>query len=232
MKSIMPKTVSTGHRAKAYLQQLAPEVCVYCHGIASSRDHVVARTILARPLPQNLPTVPSCDDCNNRFSKDEQYFAAVLGMVGRTPEIEERVQEGADIYRTLEQSPRLDDRLISSVFYIPELGAPPILQVEERRVESILQKIAFGLFLAKFHPKTIPSLASFKPVPIRNVTSITKLNNTESFRQRRWAKLQKDVFEFVFFTSSLAPYMNSRFCLMRFYGPTWIAAVQCPDVVR
>ncbi len=228
----MPKIVGISHRATAYLQQLPPAVCVYCHGIASSRDHIVARTILARPLPQSLPTVPSCADCNNRFSIDEQYFSAVLGMVGRTPEIEARVKEGADIYRTLERSPRLDNRLISSVFCIPELGAPPILQVEEKRIVPILQKIAFGLFLAKFRPTSIPSLALFKPVPIRNVASIAKLNTTEHFRQRRWVKLQQDVFEFVFFVSSLAPYMNRRFCLMRFYGPTWIAAVQCPDLAH
>jgi hypothetical protein len=151
-------------------------------------------------------------------------------MVGRTPEIEKRVEEGEDLYRTLEHSPKLDDRLISSVFLVPGLGAPPVLQVEEQRIAPIFQKITFGLFLAKFRPRAIPRLASFKPIPIRDVAYIEKLNITEHFNQRPWTYLQKDVFEYVFFKSWLAPYMDVRFCLMRFYGPTWTAAVQCSGV--
>jgi|SRR5580658_3119548 hypothetical protein len=210
-----------------YLQQLPSRVCVYCGNLATTRDHVVADTILARPLPVNAITVPSCHGCNGKFSKDEQYFTAVLGMIGRTPAIEKRIEEGADIYRTLERSSKLDDRLISSVLYLHELGAPPILQIEEDRLAPLFRKIAFGLFLATYRPKDVPPLGAFKPLRLGEAGLLQRMNITRGFHQRRWKSLQKDVFDYSFFKSKLAPHIGERYCLMRFYGPTLFAAVQC-----
>jgi hypothetical protein len=212
-----------------YLQELPARVCVYCGGLATTRDHVVADTILAQPLPVNALTVPSCRDCNGCFSKDEQYFTAVLGMIGHTPEIEKRIEEGADIYRTLERSPKLDDRLVSSVLHLPELGAPPILQIEEHRLAPLFRKMAFGLFLATYRPNVVPLLASFKPLRVRETGLLQKSNVTQGFQQRRWRSLKKDVFDYVFFMSELAPHIGKRYCLMRFYGPTFFAVVECPE---
>jgi hypothetical protein len=168
-----------------YLQLLPKTVCVYCGNLASTRDHVVAGKILIPPLPLNLPTVPSCDKCNGAFSKDEQYFIAVLGMIGRTPEIEGRIAEGADIYRTLEHSSALDDRLISSVLIIGEPGIPPVFQVEEHRLAPLFQKMAFGLFLATYRPKVIPKLEAFRPLRLRDAWQIQRSNITSQFQQRR-----------------------------------------------
>lgn len=217
-----------GKTAK-YMQRLPARVCVYCGDSATTRDHVVADSILGLPLPTNALTVPSCDGCNRGFSKDEQYFTVVLGMIGRTPEIDKRIAEGADIYRTLERSPKLDDRLVSSVLYLGEFGVPPILQIEEDRLARIFRKMAFGLFLATYCPKTVPQLEDFKPLHLRETGLLHKANITQGLRQRRWRGLKKDVFEYVFFKSQMAPHLDKRYCLMRFYGPTFIAAVQCPQ---
>jgi hypothetical protein len=215
-----------------YLQQLPPQVCVYCGNAATTRDHVVADTILGRPLPANALTVPSCRNCNGRFSKDEQYFTAVLGMIGHTPAIEGRVAEGADIYRTLERSPRLDDRLVSSVLCLPELAAPPILQIEEDRLGPLFRKMAFGLFLVTYRPKAVPPLGSFKPLRLGEAGLLHRSNITQGFQQRRWRILKKDAFDYMFFKSHLAPYLGKRYCIMRFYGPTFSAVVQCPGPVK
>lgn len=215
-----------------YLQQLPAQVCVHCGSLAITRDHIIADTILERPLPVNALTVPSCLGCNGRFSKDEQYFTAVLGMIGHTPAIERRIEEGADIYRTLERCSKLDDRLVSSVLYLPELGAPPILQIEEDRLASLFRKMAFGLFLATYRPKTVPRLGAFKPLRLREAGSLQRSNVTQAFCQRRWRSLKKDVFDYVFFRSQLAPFLGKRYCLMQFYGPTFLAAVQCPGPIQ
>jgi len=214
--------------AIAYLQRLPAEVCVYCKGEAQTRDHVVARTVLGQPLPLHTYTVPACHKCNGEYGLDEEYFVAVLGMIGRTPEIEKRVAENADIYRILEHSQKLDERLVSSVVLLPGLEVPPILSLEQDRIHTVVQKIAFGLYLAKFRPNNLPPLSDFRPVPIEKVRLIEKMNITPSFRLRRWTVIKKDVFEYVFFRSWIEPYVGIRFCLMRFYGSTFLAAVRCP----
>ena len=53
--------------------------CAYC-GIEAelSRDHVISRGFFGNPLPSYMPTVPSCDKCNNQKSQDEGYLRDLL----------------------------------------------------------------------------------------------------------------------------------------------------------
>ena len=43
-------------------------MCVYCGNAAGTRDHVPPKVLLDEPYPPDLPPVPACDECNNRFS--------------------------------------------------------------------------------------------------------------------------------------------------------------------
>ncbi len=53
--------------------------CAYCGAHAQlSRDHVVSRGFFSGPLPSYMPTVPSCDKCNNEKSHDEGEFRDLL----------------------------------------------------------------------------------------------------------------------------------------------------------
>ena len=60
-------------------------LCIHCgeglHHGSSSRDHVPTRALLDRPYPDNLPTVDVCGECNNGFSKDENYLVALIDCV-------------------------------------------------------------------------------------------------------------------------------------------------------
>lgn len=47
--------------------------CIYCGGLADTREHVPSRTFLNKPLPSDLPVLPACQRCNNGFSSDELY---------------------------------------------------------------------------------------------------------------------------------------------------------------
>ena len=59
--------------------------CIHC-GVGldegnTSRDHVPTRALLDRPYPDNLPAVDVCSECNNGFSKGEDYFVALMACV-------------------------------------------------------------------------------------------------------------------------------------------------------
>ena len=44
-------------------------------------DHVPTRGLLRPPLPENLPVVQICETCNHGFSRDEEYFIALLATM-------------------------------------------------------------------------------------------------------------------------------------------------------
>src|ERR1700751_6135616 len=54
-------------------------VCVYCGQTKPvTADHVPPKNLFPKRPPRNLRTVPSCFDCNNGFSKDDEYFRLAL----------------------------------------------------------------------------------------------------------------------------------------------------------
>lgn len=55
--------------------------CVHCGGPNETRDHAPSVVFLDDPLPPDLPASPSCKQCNQGFSGDEAYLAALLECV-------------------------------------------------------------------------------------------------------------------------------------------------------
>lgn len=53
-------------------------MCIYCGGIATTRDHVPSKAFLDKPYPENIPIVPCCSEYNNKFSKDEEYVVCAI----------------------------------------------------------------------------------------------------------------------------------------------------------
>jgi hypothetical protein len=54
-------------------------VCAYCgEEDRITRDHVPPRLLFAKPPPDNVPTVPACEKCNQSFKSDDEYTRAVL----------------------------------------------------------------------------------------------------------------------------------------------------------
>lgn len=49
--------------------------CIYCGGLADTKDHIPSKCLLDKPYPENLSVVKCCNTCNQSFSSDEQYFA-------------------------------------------------------------------------------------------------------------------------------------------------------------
>ncbi len=47
--------------------------CIYCGKESETREHCPSKVFLAKPYPDNLPTLPACSSCNNSYSSDELY---------------------------------------------------------------------------------------------------------------------------------------------------------------
>jgi hypothetical protein len=56
-------------------------LCVYCGRQKKlTVDHVPPKLFLERPFPPNLLNVPSCEDCNKSFKRDDEYTRSVLAV--------------------------------------------------------------------------------------------------------------------------------------------------------
>jgi len=114
--------------------------CVYCVGMAETRDHVPSKCLLDSPYPTNLPVVGCCDACNQNFSKDEEYFVCLLESVlcGSTDPKKIRRPSVAKI---MEKSPALRQRIENSRTEINgQFGFIP----EVDRIDNVMLKLARG----------------------------------------------------------------------------------------
>lgn len=112
--------------------------CVYCGGLPDTRDHVPSRSLLDAPLPENLPVVGACRECNNAFSSDEEYFVCLLETVLRGSTDAVRRPLVADIFR---RSPALRARIEAAR---QEVDGQVIFSIEADRVNVVLLKLARG----------------------------------------------------------------------------------------
>lgn len=123
--------------------------CIHCGaGIANvpaNRDHVPTKSILLRPLPQNLPFVTICKKCNSSFSIDEEYFVLFISSIlsgSTTPD--KQVLE--NVGRAFTRNPSLRTRLESSKILTPDEDGIviPHWLPEIERLERIVLKNARG----------------------------------------------------------------------------------------
>jgi hypothetical protein len=67
----------------------APQSCAYCGKTpAPTRDHVPPKSAFSKPYPANLITVPSCEDCNSKYSELDEEFRIGLSLLAaeQTPQ--------------------------------------------------------------------------------------------------------------------------------------------------
>ena len=126
------------------------EICISC-GIRpnESSDHTPSKGLFPKPAPSNLITVPSCDQCNKAFSKDEEYFRAVLvysqhGQVAPQGTWA-KVERGLD-----REESKLFDLFLDSLS-VAEDNYPEVeLNVDNARVDRVLVKTLQGLYFSHF----------------------------------------------------------------------------------
>ncbi len=213
--------------------------CIYCHRIATTNDHVVARCLLEKPYPLNLPSVPSCRECNAAFKEDEEYFLALMAQSGFVPSLMTKVAEDGVVDRMLCGSAGLDARIERSL-RVAEDGRV-FITPDETRIANVTRKVAFGLYCHRYTPKVLPPIDEFfalKPMHGHNANNfIVLMAHTERFQPRRWTHIQTlkvpghgkvQVFDYMFIRNWVWGDFGRLFCIMRFHETIW-AAVRCPE---
>lgn len=204
--------------------------CIYTGRTATSADHVPPRCLLADPLPVNLTTVPSCATFNSESALDEQYFLMVLAHIGHHPALAWRLIKGGDVDRALRRRPGLDERIIS------ELGVDdegrPFFQPDQARVNSVLRKIAAGLFFLRFGEA--PGLNAFHPIDLYQMNNPSQMTIDLSYEFEHIESMtvvQWSVFYYGFCNSKEKS--NFTFCNINFYNSVF-ALIACPhrDLVQ
>lgn len=126
---------------KLFADERHADFCVFCGAQPTTREHVASKILLDDPLPDDLPLVSSCHDCNNGFSCDEEYLACLLDCVisGNTdPATVQRTK----VIASLRHSPALAAR-IAATHYEDDTGAV-VWKLEDDRVRNVVVKLARG----------------------------------------------------------------------------------------
>lgn len=113
--------------------------CIYCGKPATTREHIPSKAFLIEPYPEDLATLPACFECNNGFSKDEEYVscfldalkAAVYQNYTQRPDIVRRLERNAKLKDLLDEQIKIED---GQVYY----------NIDENRLCGILIKLAKG----------------------------------------------------------------------------------------
>ena len=206
-----------------------PRRCVYCGGKATTRDHVLPRCLLEKPFPQNLLTVPSCRECNESYSCDEEYLNVVISNIGHAPQLVAKVERGGAVDRALERAPALDQRIVDSLEVGPD--GQVCLKPERERILKVMRKIAYGLFIFRYRkPVTIgqfSALAMYGPGEDVPLPVVNAYHYQPGTRRKPWTTVQKGVFSYLFAKSWLKddPHL---YCLVNLHS-TLLGVVACPD---
>ncbi len=121
-------------------ERLAAQGCAYCGLTPDTVDHVPSKILLDDPLPDNLPVVPACSECNRSFSLDEEYFACFLDCVLLGTVDLKRLRP--KVQRALRHSTKLAEQIASSAHTDPNGGM--VWTPDVRRVENVVLKLARG----------------------------------------------------------------------------------------
>jgi hypothetical protein len=122
-------------------------------------------------------TVPACAACNNAFSKEEIYVAAVICTVGFTKGDREAVAEGGWIHSAMQRDNKLRK------FVTDRLGADGVFRPDRQvldLVHRIMKKTATGLLFFEFGRLVPPDDLSV--IAVEHTKNILASALVESYR--------------------------------------------------
>lgn len=136
--------------------------CAYCGRRPDTRDHVPSRVLLDEPYPTNLPVVPACRPCNERFSADEEYVACLLACAS-AGSVEAAGAKRPKVGRIFAERPALAARLKAA-----RSVDDTAFGVEWDRVQNVLTKLAQGHALYELNeaPHVPPTRLQHAPLAL------------------------------------------------------------------
>lgn len=159
--SALPKAVSVrphaaqprycAHRLERLSIGPVKPLCVYCLAHeGTTADHVPPRVFFPEPRPQLL-TVPSCPQCNNAFSKEDEEFASFLSLrVGIDSSVTEKLHQKNK--RILGHNQRLKREIRSRIrpAWIEVggiiVGRKPVIDWPGEAHDRMIRRIVRGLY--------------------------------------------------------------------------------------
>jgi hypothetical protein len=150
----------------SFADERALSSCVYCGGLTGTRDHVPSKVLLDQPYPDDLPVVPACVECNNSFSKAEEYLACLVD-VERAGTVEPSLAHRPRIARILCERPALAARLKAARQLLDD-GF--VFTVEHERVEQVMLKLARGHAAFELNEPQYEPPAAFWASPLHLLT--------------------------------------------------------------
>jgi hypothetical protein len=160
-------------------------ICAYCGETKPvTADHVPPKNLFRKPYPANLWTVPSCEDCNGGFSKDDEYFRLVLTLTEKAKGQPERDAVLPAAIRSL-NNPRAEhfqESLLAKVFlrhrFSPGglyLGQRQAIAFDGRRIDRMASRIIKGLFF-KVKGHRFPDDHAIQIVPVGRLPTVAALD--------------------------------------------------------
>jgi hypothetical protein len=110
--------------------------CVYCGNPSDTREHCPSKVFLEKPLPTDLPVVPSCKECNNSFSGDELYVSVLIELLKNYCYKEEYPLKASTMKRIKERKDAQE-----AVASFEKIRITNIIE-NDSRIIRILQKLA------------------------------------------------------------------------------------------
>lgn len=142
---------------------LDEDACIYCHDLASTREHVPSRILLEdQPYPKNLMVVPACAPCNQKWSRDEAYLACLIDCALNGSTDSDNLRE--KVKHTLERQPALRLKIEGA----RQLeGDRTFFAIERNRVENVILKLSRCHYAYEFSdlPPDMSPTVLFGPLP-------------------------------------------------------------------
>jgi len=134
--------------------------CAYCGEFKSlTRDHVPPKNLFQKPRPQNLITVPCCEDCRGGWSADDEYFRIAVTVNSNAEGNPSAMNNFKVIMRSLRKPGKwkfarhINQSLGHVSVQTPGgiyLGKAPAIKVQAKRIDRVAQRIIRGLFYEEF----------------------------------------------------------------------------------
>ena len=187
--------------------------------------HIPSKQLFPQPRPSNLITVPSCEECNKSWKKDEDYFrsAILFGNSGISDKgrqiwdqkLERMYANGEDLglRRSIKRSFREVEEVSPSGLFIRNRFA---LEVERCRIYRVIEKTVRGLHFFEYGQmlpvSTKLEINHFYQMFSQDVPKLDRVLINMHAGTRTWP----DMFEYWHVNDSVQPTRTSWVLL--FYG--------------
>lgn len=175
--------------------------CYLCNkNIADTKDHVPPKTLFPDPKPSNLiPGLPCCEECNQSYSLDEEYFRESLTLTAKpSPAVRQLWKKaGRSCSRRPAKLKSINERIIRLNLVSEKgvyVGTSPGLEFSKPRTDRVIRKIIRGLFFYHTAGRVIPSTVRIDDIYFNPHDIFENLFIRRMFEERKW----NDIFYYAF----------------------------------